>query len=690
MPPKGSRRAAVPDGGRKRQSSYSTKIPEKKPKGMPSDSIVVALEQNHVDDMQSVTNKRGVRSQDDATQKILNDHFKTWSAAHVDMTMRAGQSLRQRLTEDRKKWMQDPTFAMGKYYDMALREEYGDATPETMIKIVDQDEPEDESLTKCLRKLFVHNRDLEPLSEYTQVCETINQKNVAAMFRAIMRVSPLCSIDNAALILDVLRMVSRLGLHTRFPGMFAVTKPHFDRACVKSLLRFKANGQLGKTWWDAHQDVAHLIVPADEVQAAFACKTAFVDIKDILIKIVGSSELGEKMFGRPLAICRDSDVAAIIQQSVAALGLAAITKVAVDLARVKFIGECKDLGKEPSVNFEKPKSMVVQYRGVATPVQARSFLQEWAIHVEALVRTVAVDLGQLPKLWREDDLVEKPRPQWAITIEASLIKDVSLARTTVIELLASDVATGETIRRLLKAKQALTKQIDRRFKIEDSFFENVVGEFAEVRLQRATLACLPDHSCQRAFSIEECLQKLNNMADSKLVQYCGSGPAATVTGVRTFVLAIRSGRAPAFPERSDTDFLVKVKTALGELCVFQKPASSDGAQVSLIAGPAVKAHYMFVVEFKGSITCAHLKPMQQFAWMLLPDERAQTDKWYKELMGGRCSRRRCSNSHKFLLQVFCCQKGKEDRQCPRFGQGIVQVDVAANAFPSKVIYMSCF
>lgn len=118
------------------------------------------------------------------------------------------------------------------------------------------------------------------------------------------------------------------------------------------------------------------------------------------------------------------------------------------------------------------------------------------------------------------------------------------------------------------------------------------------------------------------------------MQYCGSGPAAIVTGVRTFVLAIRSGRSPSFPERSETEFLIKVKTGLAELCFFQKPASSDGAPESLRARPAVEAHYQFVVDFAGRITCAHLKPMQQFAWLLSQAQNVQVDLWYKELMGG--------------------------------------------------------
>ena len=64
------------------------------------------------------------------------------------------------------------------------------------------------------------------------------------------------------------------------------------------------------------------------------------------------------------------------------------------------------------------------------------------------------------------------------------------------------------------------------------------------------------------------------------------------------------------------------------------PASSDGARVRLLAGLAVEAHYKVVVEFAGRITCAHLRPLQQFAWLLGPAQNVQVDQWYRELMGG--------------------------------------------------------
>ena len=181
--------------------------------------------------------------------------------------------------------MSDPTFAMGKYYYMGLREEYGDESPEKLITIDDPNEPEDVQLTKCLKKLFAQNREFEPLSEFSHTCQAINQKNTAALCRAILRVSPLASIDNAILILDVLRMITRLSLYTKCLVIFLVVRCHFDRACVKSYLHFRANGQTCNTWWDAHHSIAELIVPKPQVEAAFACTTDFSDIKDIVATV---------------------------------------------------------------------------------------------------------------------------------------------------------------------------------------------------------------------------------------------------------------------------------------------------------------------------------------------------------------------------------------------------------------------
>ena len=307
---------------------------------------------------------------------------------------------------------------------------------------------------------------------------------MAALFRALLRISPVASIDNAILIMDVLRMTRRLDLHTRHPETFDGAKHHFDRACVKSMLHFKANGQTCKTWWDAHGEIASLIVPGDAVQTAFACTTDFADTKDILNQIVSSSELGEKMFGRAFQACKSSDVVEMISQSVIGLSNGNLTKEAIDKARADFIKQCTDMGKDPTANFDKQKMATVDYRGVKIPVAVEGFLQEWACHVEAFVKTAAVDTGVLKPLWCESELVPSPRPQYRIEVTAALVKDSALARKTCSDLLETGAASADSIRNIFKQKQTLLRQMDRHFKIEEAFFQHMSGDSAEQNICR--------------------------------------------------------------------------------------------------------------------------------------------------------------------------------------------------------------
>jgi hypothetical protein len=260
---------------------------------------------------------------------------------------------------------------------------------------------------------------------------------------------------------------------------------------VKSFLHFKANGQTCKTWWDVHHTFAELIVPKPQVELAFACTTDFSDIKDILLAVVSSSELGDKMFGRAYGACKASDVGKLIQASMDKIKLANITKLVVDTERANFAKDCNDMGKDPNANFDKPKMVKISYRGVETPVVAKTFLQEWTCHVEAFIRTVAVDLLLVSPLWCENELVPMPRPPFLFTVEKQLYQDTGMARKALSDLLDIGNASGESIRNLLKSKQSLSRQFGRQFKIEESVFENMVGEYAEKRLMAATLACLP-------------------------------------------------------------------------------------------------------------------------------------------------------------------------------------------------------
>ena len=185
------------------------------------------------------------------------------------------------------------------------------------MPIKNADEPEDSSLLKALGKALNRNRDYEPLTEWCRNCTAISQKNTAALYRACLRIAPTSSIDNAIILMEVLKMTSRLELHSQEPQTFRAVRDHFDMACVKSLLHFKCNKQSASLWWRVHRDSAKLIVNEAHVTAAFAAEGSFASIRDILGEVVAGSCLGEKMFGRAFGACRDESIASLIQHSVA-------------------------------------------------------------------------------------------------------------------------------------------------------------------------------------------------------------------------------------------------------------------------------------------------------------------------------------------------------------------------------------
>eukprot|EP00972_Heterocapsa_arctica_P028012 4120611-Heterocapsa_arctica.AAC.1 len=177
------------------------------------------------------------------------------------------------------------------------------------------------------------------------------------------------------------------------------------------------------------------------------------------------------------------------------------------------------------------------------------------------------------------------------------------------------LATGEGIRQHLKTKKSLLHQLDRHFKIEESLFQNLVGEVAEKRLMLATLACLQSTGDQIP-SIDIFLQKLNNLGEKQIIKFCGAGQAACFSMVRGFLLAMQSGRCPKFPSGADTDFVRKVKKRLGTLCTATGADASSSASPALFAGDAIKQMVHDVVNASKAgqkITCATMRPLHQFS-----------------------------------------------------------------------------
>lgn len=90
-------------------------------------------------------------------------------------------------------------------------------------------------------------------------------------------------------------------------------------------------------------------------------------------------------------------------------------------------------------------------------------------------------------------------------------------------------------------------------------------------MRRRDLILQSSSACLRTtawfMTIVEVLQKLQNLGNTRLMKFVGSGQAAAFTSVKCFVMSMKSGRCPKFPVGEESGFVKEVKHRLPLLVV---------------------------------------------------------------------------------------------------------------------------
>ena len=358
-------------------------------------NVVQALD----DQRETETSKRRKqytpRSEDVAVVKIMREQFPGWTEAMTDVVLRDELTLRQRLARDRQLWKTGAGEPMGCYYYMRLRELYCGQSPEDLIPLLDDSLSQDKLLTKALGKAILGHKDFTMLAEWMLSVSDLNQKNLCAFFRGLMRIPILGSSENVRFLLEALLFIREKGLHERYEKEWLALFPYMDRACVRSLKLWKQEGQTMTKWWVVHEKAASLIMPAALVNEALSCSSSFRDIRNQLLTLTSSSELGCLMFGAALAEAKSGDLEElVIEHNTVLLKGGLITKASMDESRIRFVAACSTLGREATASMEG-KQVMISYRGVDIPITIKSALSHFLYAQQALVRGLAVDAGKL-------------------------------------------------------------------------------------------------------------------------------------------------------------------------------------------------------------------------------------------------------------------------------------------------------
>ena len=203
------------------------------------------------------------RSSDDATNKKIRVNFTGWTQEQTHLHLVSGKSLFQTIKDDSKK-SGDDSVPMGKHYYHEKRVQFlPENAPERLLKTNDPDELVDAGLLVALTALNKHRRSYEELMHGLESVGTVSQRDYVALARQVTKLGMQSNTETCSLVVAVMKMIKKLGLHVSFRAEFEVIFCQLDKATVKTIDMCNRNIQTSQQWWKANQEWASLILPEE-------------------------------------------------------------------------------------------------------------------------------------------------------------------------------------------------------------------------------------------------------------------------------------------------------------------------------------------------------------------------------------------------------------------------------------------
>jgi hypothetical protein len=569
--------------------------------------------------------------------RSLKDNFSTWGPQEVDLNLIDGISLRQQICMDKQRVAAGHKLAMGKLYYQTLRNKYSSAfSSDKQLQIANPSDPEDPGLTSALESMLGHRKCFDPMRQWLSSSQRPNQKVACCLLRVFLRyVKPSSSLEQTNLCLDLMRYCVRHQLPTVYSEEVAVVRRLFDIACCKSLAAYKSNGLSSLKWWQQQKDLAVLLVPISATEKCMAHTGTWDVLENELLEVVKSSELGQHLLWKASQAVLSARCTQAARNAVQTLLDKNITNETVVAARAGYEASMEKLNVPFGTTFSQ-RNTLVSYRGHTVAVPVMCYNDEFAMHLNAFLRSVAVVTKVLPPLWCEGELAFGATfDAKGTTVSADLAETSKAAREAAESMTSFDQAdSGEAIIHLLSRKRSFFYSLDRHFIIESCFFNSFVGSSALCRLEAVVLDALPTKPGEE--QLDSVLGKLQVIEKGKLVKFVGVGPDACFHVVLKLVQTIKDKRAPVWPATS-TPFMDKVKARLALLCSVSK-AGNASSKMEMLHGEAAALHLYTIVaanKTAGTVgTYAELTPLMVFGWLLSKDRQVQVKQWANQLLGG--------------------------------------------------------
>ena len=278
------------------------------------------------------------RDTEDCISRILQLHFASWTHHDIHVTVRAGETLSQRLLRLKRERSAGERISAAVIAD--LRREYAPAhTPLKKLKVINADQPVEPGYKRLLLAADQNNpakkaAAREELLAHLAGKARTNQREVVGLLRLCSTLNPATSTNVRHFLLAVARYLARVHAETRYPNDVAILRNLFDSALAGEYSAARKSGMTTMQFWHGYREAASLIGPLNDLEHLVYYQGEWREEKLRLKRVTSRNLLGLRMFSHALEDTLLDDFSLKIDQRMQALDDDILTTEAVKTMKV--------------------------------------------------------------------------------------------------------------------------------------------------------------------------------------------------------------------------------------------------------------------------------------------------------------------------------------------------------------------
>jgi hypothetical protein len=583
---------------------------------------------------QSSSRKLRKVNTNEAVNRLLTEHFRTFSAEDIDGVTRDGQTLRQALQSVRRA----ATERNGRVSTRAIadiRKKYAPAaSPHAQLVVANRAEAVNHELAAAFDLAVTPNcqkRTRVPLSVYLSSCAHLNQRELVGVFRFCLDVKPALKRVNLTFNVEVMQAVRRMSLDTRFPTECSAMRAHWDETLCLQFAHMSREAISISDWWKAYGSVCGLVMNHGKAEKVMNAKGSWLAIADELNELTSMSKLGMKMFGAAVSRVASEQIEHLIEQHIenADVKDAPWTekRVSTIIASV-LVGAKKIVGAE---SLLRVRLVDVRFQEITVQVDVPSVEAHVRMCIAAKIKTVAyaVQLDPLPF----ENIIGQAGSDPQVRVDECVIELYSEARRMLAEFLSQETwTTGDQLAGIVAAKAAALRHVDATIILEAELAKAVAGPAGDSEVERLLLAALP--TAEDGCTVADSLEAVNSLRGHVWWKCMSGASHGRASMLEDMLRRMLGGFAPwAGNSPGTTDFMKQVAT---KLPFFIRATCESGDKVVELTGAmALRQKLAKVLKAERSDNMVMLKDLELFVvfrWMLSARETEAVDGLLKKAM----------------------------------------------------------